>query len=255
LQSINRRQGVKSPTFCKRDTPAYISRRMAAVDKTPGSLPLEEELKSLDTEIRRLKVQYDLYFAGNSPRPPTDQHNALGRAMRKLQGVEFRNMADRFLYNNVVNKFNTFQELWNKMMRAKEEGARVHPLALRAAKRAAQAESGGSAEPRAPAPAEPRAGGRTTPPAAAAAAARAWRVPTKGGDDAVVRRLYEGFMEARQASGDKRPLPYESFAREVGRQTTALHAKGDCESVEFKIYSHDNKVTLKVRPVASSRRS
>jgi hypothetical protein len=176
--------------------------------------------------------------------------------MRKLQGVEFRNMADRFLYNNVVNKFNTFQELWNKMMRAKEEGARVHPLALRAAQRAAQAESGGSAGPRAPAPEVARSGTRTAPQSAAAtAAAQAWRVPAKGGDDAAVRRLYEGFMEARKASGDKRPLPYEAFAREVGRQATALKAKGDCESVEFKIYSRDNKVTLKVRPVASSSRS
>jgi hypothetical protein len=164
-------------------------------------------------------------------------------------------MADRFLYNNVVNKFNTFQELWNKMMRSKEEGARVHPLALRAAQRAAQAESGGGARPRVPPP-EAGTGKRSTPPAtAAAAAARAWRVPAKGGDDAAVRRLYEGFMEARKASGDKRPLPYEAFAREVGRQTTALQAKGDCESVEFKIYSRDNKVTLKVRPVASSSRS
>ena len=226
---------------------------MAGPDKTQQSMTLEEELKSLDTEIRRLKVQYDLYFAGNTPRPPTDQHNALGRAMRKLQGVEFRNMADRFLYNNVVNKFNTFQELWNKQMRAKEEGARVHPLALRAAQRAAQAESGGSTEPRPPSRTEPPPRGHKVP--APAATPLAWRVPMQGGDDAAVRRLYEGFMAARKASGDERPLPYDAFAREVGRQTTALKAKGDCESVEFKIYSRDNKVTLKVRPVASSSRS
>lgn len=219
---------------------------MPAPDKNASAMTLEEELKSLDTEIRRLKVQYDLYFAGNTPRPPTDLHNALGRAMRKMNGIEFRNMADRFLYNNVVNKFNTFQELWNKQLRAKEEGARVHPLALREARRAAMAQNGGSAEPGPKAPA---------PKASPAAVAQAWRVPTAGGDDAAVRRLYEGYMAARQASGDVRPLPYEAFAREVGRQTTALKSKGDCDSVEFKIYSRDNKVTLKVRPVASSSRS
>jgi hypothetical protein len=221
---------------------------MPAPDKNQGTMTLEEELKSLDTEIRRLKVQYDLYFAGNAPRPPTDQHNALGRAMRKLQGIEFRNMADRFLYNNVVNKFNTFQELWNKQLRAKEEGTRVHPLALRAAQRAALAENGGSAEPKAP----PL---KTPSPVRPAAPQAAWRVPARGGDETAVRRLYEGYMAARKASGDERPLPYEAFAREVGRQANALQAKGDCESVEFKIYSRDNKVTLKVRAVASSSRS
>lgn len=228
---------------------------MPAADKNAGAVTLEEELKSLDTEIRRLKIQYDLYFAGTAPRPPTDQHNALGRAMRRLQGIEFRNMADRFLYNNVVNKFNTFQELWNKQLRAKEEGARVHPLALRAAQRAAMAGNGGGRQPGPAAPEPPRPARKPSPSAPPTSSPQSWHVPAAGGDDAAVRRLYEGFMAARRASGDERPLPYESFAREVGRQTTALKSKGDCESVEFKIYSRDNKVTLKVRSVANSSRS
>ncbi|HET8945950.1 MAG TPA: MXAN_5187 C-terminal domain-containing protein [Candidatus Polarisedimenticolia bacterium] len=217
-------------------------------------MTLEEELKALDFEIRRLKVQYDLYFQGATPRPPTDQHGALSRAMRKLQGVEMRNMAERFIYNNVVNKFNTFQELWNKMMRMKEEGARVHPLAARAAKRAALAETGGSAGP-VPPPAQ-----TPTPPAAnqeakRAAVAAAFRIQANQPDEAPIRRLYESFIAARNRSGDARPLGFDSFAREIARQTAALQAKNPCEAVEFKIYSKDNKVALKVRAVGKSEGS
>ena len=217
----------------------------------PVRLTLEEELKALDFEIRRLKVQYDLYFQGAIPRPPTDQHGALSRAMRKLQGVEMRNMAERFMYNSVINKFNTFQELWNKMMRMKEEGARVHPLAARAAKRAAEAagSSGGSARPAPPPPPAPRVPAPKAPPQAGAGSTGAFRIPSQGRDEASVRRLYESFIAARRDAGDSRPLGFENFAREISKQAAALQAKGSCESVEFKIYSKDNKVTLKVRAV------
>lgn len=213
----------------------------------PVRLTLEEELKALDFEIRRLKVQYDLYFQGAIPRPPTDQHGALSRAMRKLQGVEMRNMAERFMYNNVVNKFNTFQELWNKMMRMKEEGARVHPLAARAAKRAAASANGGSAAP----PAPPRPAAAAPKPRPAGSPTGAFRIPSKAQDDASVRRLYDSFVAARRDAGDARPLAFETFAREISKQTAAMKAKGACEAVEFKIYSRDNKVTLKVKAVGS----
>ncbi|HYV20738.1 MAG TPA: MXAN_5187 C-terminal domain-containing protein [Verrucomicrobiae bacterium] len=218
-------------------------------------MSMEDDLKALDFEIRRLKVQYDLYFQGASPRPPTDQHGALSRAFRKLQGVELRNMAERFMYSSVVNKFNTFQELWNKMMRMKEEGARVHPLAVRAAKRAAQAGNGGSAGPIPPAkpPAAQAAGAR--PQTRKPAAAGAVRIQANQPDEAKVRRLYESFIAARSQSGDARPLAFESFAREIARQTAALQAKNPCEAVEFKIYSKDNKVALKVRAVEKSEGS
>jgi hypothetical protein len=214
-------------------------------------MTLEEELKALDFEIRRLKVQYDLYFQGATSRPPTDQHGALSRAMRKLQGVELRNLSERFMYSNVVNKFNTFQELWNKMMRMKEEGARVHPLAARAARKAAMAETGGSARP-VPTP-KPAPSARGTLPGAAPPAA--FRIRANQPDEVPVRRLYESFIAARSKNGDARPMPFETFAREIARQTAALQAKNPCEAVEFKIYSKDKKVALKVRAVGKSEGS
>lgn len=216
-------------------------------------MSMEDDLKALDFEIRRLKVQYDLYFQGANPRPPTDQHSALSRAFRKLQGVELRNMAERFMYSSIVNKFNTFQELWNKMMRMKEEGARVHPLAARAAKKAAQAGNGGSAGPIPPP--KPLVAPASKHPPKRSAGAGGVRIQANQPDEAKVRRLYESFIAARSQSGDARPLAFESFAREIARQAAALQAKNPCEAVEFKIYSKDNKVALKVRAVEKSEGS
>jgi hypothetical protein len=234
----------------------------------------EEELKAIDYEIKRLKVQYDLYFSGALARPPHDQRDALARQLKRFQGVSLTNMSERFLYNAVVNKFNTFQELWIKMTRIKEEGVRVHPLAVRAAMRKAQMDKAlGKAMP---SPAKPPAGTATSTAAAApnqpspataaghpvtpatpaarpgsaanAADAAAWRLRPAGGDDPTLRGLYESFLAARKVAGENRPLGFDAFAREVSRHMAALKEKSDCEAVEFKIYSRDNKVTLKARP-------
>jgi len=209
-------------------------------------LSYEDEFKQLDHEIRRLKVQYDLYFAGNTTRPPNDQKEALARLLRKYQGTSFPNLADRFLYNNIVNKFNTFQELWAKMLRTKEEGARVHPLAVRAARRAMQSETGGATGPIPPLPTRPD--GSLAGPAGRRTASRPGAGSAKG-DPGAVRALYESFVAARKRNGEDRVPGFDSFARDVARHAQTIKSKADCSSVEFRIYSKDNKVTLKARPV------
>jgi hypothetical protein len=226
-------------------------------------MSFEEDLKQIDHEIRKLKVQYDLYFSGATARPPNDQKEALARHLRKFQGMAFANLADRFLYNNVVNKFNTFQELWAKMLRIKEEGARVHPLALRRAHRSARAETGGTL-PSSPAAATAAAAAAaparksTTGPVDAVAGAdpggsappapTVWRVAPGATDPATLRGLYDSFVAARRQAGDARVPGFDSFAREVARHAESVRGKVDCRAVEFRIYSSDSKVTLKARP-------
>jgi len=221
-------------------------------------MTLEEELKQIDFEIRRLKIQYDLYFYGTVPRPPNDQRDALARQVRRLQGVEMRNMADRFLYNSVVNKFNTFIELWAKLLRNKEEGSRTHPLAVRTAQRSARAEMGGSQPAPPPDPGPARGQPSARPPARPAderhrEAAPTFRIAAGHGQEPSLRGLYDNFVAARQAAGDRRSIGFDTFAREVARQAAAIKGKADCDSVEFTIYSRDNKVTLKARPSGRGR--
>jgi hypothetical protein len=216
----------------------------------------EEELKQIDFEIKRLKVQYDLYFSGANPRPPHDQRDALGRQLRRFQGVSMTNMSERFLYNSVVNKFNTFQELWNKMTRIREEGARVHPLAARRGAKPATGPVRPGVASTNPGAGAAGAGAAATPPARPAHAGRAahdsWRIRPAGGDSPELRALYEGYLTARRNAGESRPVAFETFAREVARHAAAIKGKVDCEAVEFRIYSTDNKVTLKARPSGRS---
>ena len=207
-------------------------------------MSLEEDLKHIDTEIRKLKIQYDLYFTGALPRPPTIERNMVNRMIKGYEGVHIRNSANRYIYNNLVNKFNVFKELWNKGVRRMEEGERLHPVAARAAKRA-QAESG--VAPPLAAPPRPTALRAKQP---AAEGPQAWRVSVHQRDDATLRGLYENYVNAGLQTGGTRQPSFDIFAREIARQTAALKQKKDCDAVDFRIYLEGKKVKIKARPAS-----
>ena len=201
---------------------------------------LEQELKRIDVEIRKLKIAFDLYFIGSTPRPPIDQRDAIDKLLKKYQNVHMRNAADRFLYNGLVTRFNSFVELWNKGIRRKEEGDRVHPLAFRAAKRAAATETGGTLGP----PGGIGRGGRpaSTPPSS-------WRIPVGRRDENLLKSLYENFIAAKESAGDRKKPSFDAFSREIAKHTSAIKGKVDCEAVDFKIYCKDKKVSIKAKPI------
>ncbi|MGH9750943.1 MAG: MXAN_5187 C-terminal domain-containing protein [Candidatus Polarisedimenticolia bacterium] len=208
-------------------------------------MTFEEELRRIDEEIRKLKIQFDLFFIGTQPKPPTDQRDALEKLIKRHQASS-KTVAERFLYNAVVNKFNTFSELWLKSLRAREEGARVHPLAARHAQQAAAQETGGTNRPN---------GGAAGAGARSARAgrhphhgARAFRISTTAQDDAALRALYQDFVAAKTRAGDPKQPSFDAFAREIARHAATLRGKVACEAIDFTIHSSDNKVSIKGKP-------
>jgi len=202
---------------------------------------LEDELRQIDNEIRKLKIEFDLYFIGVNPKPPTDHRDALDKRIKKHLGTSIKNLGDRFLYNSIVNKFNAYSELWAKSLRAKEEGPRLHPLAARAALQAAAVETGGS-NGRGSMPLAGLAGGGRPSPSGS------WRVPTNRRDDATLKSFYESFIAAKDQAGDQRRPTFEAFAREIARHAAALKGKADCDAIDFKIDCKDHKVSIKAKP-------
>jgi len=212
-------------------------------------LTVEEEIRQVDAQITKLKIQFDLYFIGSVPKPPTDQRDALDKQLKKLQ-FNLKSSGERFLYSAVLNKFNAYSELWLKNLRTKEEGAHLHPLARRHAQQAGAAAganggSNGSAATAAHPGTRHKAGhrpGEHRPP-------DSWRISTTQRNDAALKNLYQNFVAAKTKAGDKKTPSFDSFAREIARHAAAIKGQVDCETIDFKIYSKDNKVSIKAKPL------
>ena len=214
-------------------------------------MTVEEEIRQIDTQITKLKIQFDLYFVGSVPKPPTDQRDALDKQLKKLQ-FNLKTSGERFLYNAVLNKFNAYSELWLKNLRAREEGVHVHPLARRHARQTAAAAgsaggSNGSAARGATAHAAARHKGGHKP--GDHRPADSWRLSTTQKNDAALKSLYQTFVAAKARAGDQKTPSFDAFAREIARHTAAIKGQVDCETIDFKIYSKDNKVSIKAKPL------
>ncbi len=109
---------------------------------------VERELKALEIEMRRLEAEYNMYFAGRSPRPPVETRRRVTGMVRQLDRQQLSNYAERFRFTALQTRFQSFIELWDRGMRARDEG-RPGPFSARprTARPEPSAPSGADREP------------------------------------------------------------------------------------------------------------
>jgi len=201
-------------------------------------MTLEGEIDALNTRLRQLKSQFNLFFSGALPKPPLEVRDLLDKDVKRLGMIREMKLSQRFLYNNFVNRWNLYSELWNKKLQEREEGARTVVMARR---RLGVDAGQGSAPP---------------PPQAAAPAKRlvARAAIRNAVDDSGenMKAFYKSFLEARQETGGGKAPSFEKFCQEIERQAKTIREKTDCERVDFRLYLEDNKVSLRAKPVKKS---
>ena len=139
-----------------------------------------EDLDLLERQIRQLQIEWEKFFAGTERKPPGDLRTKVEALIRSVAYAEIRNNGDRYRYQSLSTRYSTMNELWNKRLRAMEEG--------RPAAHGPKGMHGRPAVPPPPPPGERRA-------AAAAAAAgdqHAIAVVDQVGHDAALAVLVDG---------------------------------------------------------------
>jgi hypothetical protein len=87
----------------------------------------DRELARLEAELRRLEAEYNMYFSGRAPRPPWETRARVAAALRQYEKAYVRNTSYRFRFSTIQARFAAFVDLWDRALRAKEEG-RPGPL-------------------------------------------------------------------------------------------------------------------------------
>ena len=201
---------------------------------------LEEDLEKIDEGIFRLQKEWERFFSGQERKAPFEAKQRLDRLVRRYVGVEIRNNVERFRFQSLTAKYNTLSDLWNRKLRAIEEGRPLSSVQLKLV-REAEAE-GASALPATRPPAGARAGQTTNPTLAEV------RLSTLRDDDQGVKALYEQFKAARASVGESE-VKFESFRKLIAQQRTRLLEEKDAVAVDFRIALQDGKVALKAKPV------
>ena len=184
------------------------------------SLDTDRELALLEAELKRLEAEYNMYFAGRLPRPPWETRGRVESMVKRLDRARISNYGDRFRFTTLQARFTAFADVWDRGLRAREEG-RPGPFAQPS--RAAQP------TPRKP---EDRVVQVTT-----------FSDPLREPDK--VRQLYDSLAEARREAGQD-AIPFQKFADLIRTQVAGLKQKGGSE-VAFRVALKDGKVNLTAR--------
>jgi hypothetical protein len=84
----------------------------------------DEELNVLETQLRRLKIEYEVYFSNPTKRPPTDIEWKVLSLLRKFSDGGRMSFSQRFRYNEMAQRYAIYSDLWRKKSRIREEGYR-----------------------------------------------------------------------------------------------------------------------------------
>ena len=190
-------------------------------------LDVDRELTTLEAELKRLEAEYNMFFAGRLPRPPWETRGRVEAMVKRLDRAHISNTGERFRFSTLQSRFQTFADLWERGLKAREEG-RPGPFAQPA-----------RAEPAKPQRAEDRILHVTT-----------FSDPMKQMDK--LHDLYDSIAEARRQAGEE-PVPFHKFADLIKKQVAGLKEKGSPE-VAFRVAMKDGKVNFTARALRGQER-
>src|SRR3954453_11493213 len=80
------------------------------------------ELDRLEGGLKKLESEYNMFFAGRLARPPWETRSRVEGLVKQFDRAFKGNYADRFRFSTLQSRFSTFIDLWDRGLRAKEEG-------------------------------------------------------------------------------------------------------------------------------------
>jgi hypothetical protein len=83
---------------------------------------IKNDLDILEKKIEQLKVEYEKFFVGILTIEPAQLKNQINQIIRKYVSCPMNNVMLSFRYKNLVARFLTYQEYWNRILRLIEEG-------------------------------------------------------------------------------------------------------------------------------------
>ena len=89
--------------------------------KQEESAGIDQELERLGDEIRKLKIDFDIYFNGGTKRPPLEAKARLEANLKRITDDRNLSYAQRYQLNAVLSRFTSYRELWRRYLKKRGE--------------------------------------------------------------------------------------------------------------------------------------
>ena len=75
---------------------------------------IDQQLSRLEDDIRKLKIDFDIYFNGGTKRPPLEARARLDSYIKRIADNRNLSYAQRYYFNTLVARFTSYRELWRR---------------------------------------------------------------------------------------------------------------------------------------------
>jgi hypothetical protein len=186
----------------------------------------DEQLTRLEDDIRRLRIEFDIFFNGAAKRPPYDTKGRVETLLKRLGDDRTLTYAQRYRYNSLTARYNAFRDLWRRTMQGREEGRD----SASAARASIKKQTGPEIKPVSIVCLDPHKEVET------------------------VKSLYTALLEAKERCGESTEnVSFPRFHRLVAQKVDVLKEKSGCERVLFSVSVEDGHVSFKAKADSSSK--
>ena len=175
----------------------------------------DQDLADLEEGLRRLKVEYHIFFNGNRKKPPDDLRMRVERIVKKLSECTDMSYSQRFRYSTLITRFYVYRDLWRRKQQEYEMGVET------------------KAEPKAPVSPQPAGSPREMVQIS---------IADPKAEEEKVRTLYDSLMRLKKSESQETNLSYQQFAKYIATQTHGIREKYGCSKVAFTIAMEEDAI-------------
>ena len=92
-----------------------LSRKAQA--KIKNRQDIEDQINRLDDDIRRLKIEFDIFFNGGTRSAPLQSKASLEARIKRINGNRELTYADRYKLNAIISRYTSYRELWRRRLK------------------------------------------------------------------------------------------------------------------------------------------
>jgi hypothetical protein len=197
-------------------------------------MTVDEEMNLLESHLRRLKIEYEVFFNNPQKKPPSDLEWKVVTLLRKFSDGSRMSFSQRFRYNEIAQRYAIYSDLWRKKSRIREEGYRRPQDALLSVQGVREEEHQQKGH-------------------------KVYGVPHHENQPFVVEcsdspsegekveRLYQALTAAKKKNGENVSGSLDSFKSFVQKKTQEIRKQHKCERVEYAVEVQDGKVKLRAK--------
>jgi hypothetical protein len=210
---------------------------------------IDEELSQLESQLRRLKIEYEVYFSNPTKKPPTDIEWKVLSLLRKFSDGGRMSFQQRFRYNEMAQRYAIYSDLWRKKGRIREEGYRRPQDALLSVQGVRPTEEHESQHHPVYGLAHAAAAASSTAPSMNEGPLTVQCSDARTEHDQV-EKLYKALTDAKKKAGESVTGNIASFTSFVQKKTDQIRKEHGCQSVEYTVETQDGQVRLKAKAKA-----